>query len=69
MKQTLLIMAFFLAFFSACNKADDSSVNDTRIDYSVSKKIMKKAAPKPHFMTWENMKNTVSDIKTNLDRS
>lgn len=33
------------------------------------KQVMKMAAPKPHFMTWKNLKNTVSDIKTNLDRS
>ena len=36
MKQTLLVMALCLAFFSACNKADDSSVIDLRIDYSVN---------------------------------
>lgn len=35
----------------------------------IGRQIMKKAAPKPHFMTWEHVKNTVSDIKTNLDRS
>ena len=25
--------------------------------------LLQKAAPKPHFMTWENIKNTLSDIK------
>ena len=34
----------------------------------ISRQIMKMAAPKPHFMTWENFKNTFSDIKIK-DRS
>lgn len=28
--------------------------------------LFQKAAPKPHFMTWENLKNTFSDIKDSL---
>lgn len=32
----------------------------------LSKKIMKMAAPKPHFMTWENFRQTLSDIKETL---
>lgn len=32
----------------------------------ISKKIVKKAAPKPHFMTPENIKQTLSDIKERL---
>ena len=34
----------------------------------ISRQIMKKAAPKPHFMTWENFKNTIANIITK-DRS
>ena len=34
----------------------------------ISKQIMKMAAPKPHFMTWENLKNTFSNLNTK-DRS
>ena len=28
--------------------------------------LLRKAAPKPHFMTWENLKNTFSNIKERL---
>lgn len=35
----------------------------------IGRQVMKKAAPKPHFMTWKNLKHTVSDIKNNLPRS
>lgn len=34
----------------------------------IGRQIMKMAAPKPHFMTWENFKATLSNIK-NKDRS
>lgn len=32
----------------------------------ISKEIMKMAAPKPHFMTWKNLRQTLSDIKESL---
>ena len=32
----------------------------------ISKQIMQMAAPKPHFMTWQNFKKTLSEIKDNL---
>lgn len=32
----------------------------------ISKQISRMAAPKPHFMTWENLKQTLSDIKERL---
>jgi len=34
----------------------------------ISRQIMKKAAPKPHFMTWEHLRNAFSNLKTQ-DRS
>lgn len=42
------------------------TTNDMKSISEVSKDLMKKAAPKPHFMTWENLKQTFSDIKERL---
>ena len=46
--------------FAAKTTEDMKSLAD------ISKEILQKAAPKPHFMTWENIKNTFSDIKDRL---
>lgn len=46
--------------FSIQNPDNMKSLSD------ISKQIMKMAAPKPHFMTWENFKKTLSEIKENL---
>ena len=48
--------------FTAKNTEDMLSIAE------ISKEILQKAAPKPHFMTWENFKNTISNLK-NRDRS
>ena len=44
------------------------TTKDMKTLSDISKQIMKKAAPKPHFMTWENLKNVFSNLKTH-DRS
>ena len=44
------------------------TTKDMKTLSDISKQIMKKAAPKPHFMTWENLKNVFSNLKT-PDRS
>ena len=40
--------------------------NDMKSISEIGRQIMKMAAPKPHFMTWENFKKTISEIKENL---
>lgn len=42
------------------------NIDDMESLLKISKELMKKAAPKPHFMTWENLKSTFSNIKNNL---
>lgn len=46
--------------FSTKNTEDMKSLAD------ISKGILQKAAPKPHFMTWENFRQTFSNIKESL---
>ena len=43
--------------FTAKNTEDMLSIAE------ISKEILQKAAPKPHFMTWKNFKSTISNIK------
>ena len=76
MRQILWIMAFCLLLFNACRPTDETGTVQPQPDYSVdntitedmknltdiSIRIMKTAAPKPHFMTWENFKNTFSNL-------
>ena len=40
--------------------------DDMKISLKTTTELLHKAAPKPHFMTWENIKNTLSNIKNNL---
>ena len=40
--------------------------DDMKSILKTTTELLRKAAPKPHFMTWENIKNTLSNIKDNL---
>ena len=40
--------------------------NDMKSPLKTTSELLRKAAPKPHFMTWENIKNTLSNIKESL---
>ena len=40
------------------------TIDDMKSISEISRQIMKMAAPKPHFMTWENFKATFSNIKS-----
>lgn len=51
------------------NGADVFSIktnNDMKSTLKNTAELLHKAAPKPHFMTWENIKNTLSNIKDRL---
>ena len=51
------------------NGADVFSIktnNDMKPTLKDTAELLHKAAPKPHFMTWENIKNTLSNIKDRL---
>lgn len=37
--------------------------DDMKSPLKTTVELLQKAAPKPHFMTWENFKNTISNIK------
>lgn len=52
---------------SATEKTEPLSENMKPLS-DISKQIMKMAAPKPHFMTWENFKDTFSNLNPK-DRS
>ena len=54
------------------NGSDVFIIKETETRKPISdlgREIMRKAAPKPHFMTWEHLKNTFSEIKNTFNRS
>ena len=40
------------------------TINDMKSLSEISRQLMKMAAPKPHFLTWENLKDTFTNITT-----
>lgn len=83
MKRLSWLLTACLFLFNACRPADKTGAEASPIDVTkdkkpnteemkplseISKQLMKMAASKPHFMTWDNFKETFSNLNPQ-DRS
>ena len=61
----LLMLALLMAACTARDEHGDLTISEETIMEPTSE-LLHKAAPKPHFMTLENFRNTLDSIKERL---